>query len=178
MRIALWQLVPLVVATIGIRRAPPCRYAQGGRADLPARREDGLTRLLALFAGDAILACMVSACAATSQGNVSLRGATSTGQSAPSGAAQFLGSDASLLQPGAREVGLINSIVMTGNTNHHTQHHRVAMSAAPSARSPKLALMGHNPLLIPTASCPKGSDDIRPVPSSPCRTVSRFGIEG
>jgi Protein of unknown function (DUF3313) len=63
-------------------------------------RKDGLTRLFAFFAGGAVLAFMVSACAATSQGNVSLQEETPAGQSAPSGPAQFLGSDASLLQPG------------------------------------------------------------------------------
>jgi hypothetical protein len=47
------------------------------------------------------LTFLFSACASTSQGQVALQQESSTGQSAPSGAAQFLGSDASLLQPGA-----------------------------------------------------------------------------
>jgi hypothetical protein len=56
---------------------------------------------LALLAGAAVLASVLSACAATSQGQVALQQETPTGQTAPTGAAQFLGSDASLLQPGA-----------------------------------------------------------------------------
>jgi hypothetical protein len=62
---------------------------------------------LGLLAGAAALASALSACAATSQGQVALQQeppagqAASGGQAAPSGAAQFLGSDASLLQPGA-----------------------------------------------------------------------------
>jgi hypothetical protein len=62
---------------------------------------------LGLLAGAAALASVLSACAATSQGQVALQQETpagqaaSGGQAAPSGAAQFLGSDASLLQPGA-----------------------------------------------------------------------------
>src|SRR5262249_28298106 len=42
----------------------------------------------------------LSACATTSQGQVALQQETPTGDSAPTGAVQFLGSDASLLQPG------------------------------------------------------------------------------
>ena len=56
---------------------------------------------LTLLAGAAILASVLSACAATSQGQVALQQETPTGQAAPTGAAQFLGTDASLLQPGA-----------------------------------------------------------------------------
>jgi Protein of unknown function (DUF3313) len=56
---------------------------------------------LALFAGAAILASVLYACAATTQGQVALQQETPTGQTAPTGAAQFLGADASLLQPGA-----------------------------------------------------------------------------
>jgi len=55
----------------------------------------------ALLAGAAVLTSVLSACAATSQGQVALQQETPTGQTAPTGAAQFLGSDASLLQPGA-----------------------------------------------------------------------------
>jgi Protein of unknown function (DUF3313) len=47
------------------------------------------------------VASFMSACAATSQGQVALQQETPTGQAAPTGAAQFLGPDASLLQPGA-----------------------------------------------------------------------------
>jgi hypothetical protein len=59
-----------------------------------------------LLAGAAVLASVLASCAATSQGQVALQQppagqAASGGQAAPSGAAQFLGSDASLLQPGA-----------------------------------------------------------------------------
>jgi hypothetical protein len=70
-------------------------------------RVDGLAMSLGLLAGAAALASVLSACAATSQGQVALQQETpagqaaSGGQAAPSGAAQFLGSDASLLQPGA-----------------------------------------------------------------------------
>ncbi len=56
---------------------------------------------LVLFAGAAILASVLYACAATTQGQVALQQETPTGQTAPTAAAQFLGSDASLLQPGA-----------------------------------------------------------------------------
>lgn len=49
----------------------------------------------------AILISALSACSATSQGQVALQQQTPTGQAAPTGAAQFLGSDASMLQPGA-----------------------------------------------------------------------------
>ena len=61
---------------------------------------------LGMLAGAAVLASVLAACAATSQGQVALQQeppagqAASGGQAAPSGAAQFLGSDASLLQPG------------------------------------------------------------------------------
>jgi hypothetical protein len=70
-------------------------------------RANGLAMSLGLLAGAAVLASLLAACAATSQGQVALQQpapagqAASGGQSAPSGAAQFLGSDASLLQPGA-----------------------------------------------------------------------------
>jgi hypothetical protein len=56
---------------------------------------------LALLAGAAVLASVLSACAATSQGQVAMQQETPTGQTDPTGAAQFLGSDAALLQPGA-----------------------------------------------------------------------------
>ena len=62
---------------------------------------NGLAMLLALLAGAAVLASVLSACAATSQGQVALQQQTPTGQTDPTGAAQFLGSDAALLQPGA-----------------------------------------------------------------------------
>ena len=56
---------------------------------------------LGLLAGATVLASFLSACSATSQGQVALQQETPTGQTAPTGAAQFLGSDAALLQPGA-----------------------------------------------------------------------------
>jgi hypothetical protein len=62
---------------------------------------NGLAMSLALLAGAAVLASVLSACAATTQGQVALQQETPTGQTAPTAAAQFLGSDASLLQPGA-----------------------------------------------------------------------------
>ena len=62
---------------------------------------NGLAMSLALLAGTAVLASVLSACAATSQGQVALQQQTPTGQTDPTGAAQFLGSDAALLQPGA-----------------------------------------------------------------------------
>jgi Protein of unknown function (DUF3313) len=56
---------------------------------------------LGLLAGAVLLTNALSACgSATSQEQVSLQQTTPTGQTAPSAAAQFLGSDASLLQPG------------------------------------------------------------------------------
>lgn len=60
-----------------------------------------LATSLALLAGTAVMAGVLSACAATSQGQVAMQQETPTGQTAPTGAAQFLGTDASLLQPGA-----------------------------------------------------------------------------
>jgi len=62
---------------------------------------NGLAMSLALLAGAAVLASVLSACAATTQGQVALQQQTPTGQTDPTGAAQFLGSDAALLQPGA-----------------------------------------------------------------------------
>jgi hypothetical protein len=56
---------------------------------------------LGLLAGAAFLAGAMSGCSATSQGQVSMQQETPIGQQAPSGAAQFLGSDAALLQPGS-----------------------------------------------------------------------------
>jgi hypothetical protein len=70
-------------------------------------RANVLAMSLALFAGAAFLASMLSACAATSQGQVSLEQPASAAQGASgaqpaaSAAVQFLGSDASMLQPGA-----------------------------------------------------------------------------
>ncbi|HUY19442.1 MAG TPA: DUF3313 domain-containing protein [Candidatus Binataceae bacterium] len=61
----------------------------------------GLAKSLGMLAGAALLTSVLSACAATSQGQVALQQQTPTGQTAPTAAAQFLGSDASLLQPGA-----------------------------------------------------------------------------
>ncbi len=60
-----------------------------------------LARSLGLLAATAGFVSLLSACAATTQGKVALQQETPSGQSAPTGAAQFLGSDASLLQPGA-----------------------------------------------------------------------------
>ena len=70
-------------------------------------RTNGLAMWLGLMAGAAVLASVLAACAATSQGQVSLQQppaaaqAASGAQPASSGAAQFLGSDVALLQPGA-----------------------------------------------------------------------------
>src|SRR6266581_1865709 len=64
-------------------------------------RVNGFAMSLALLAGAAVLASVLSACAATTQGQVAMQQETPAGQAAPTGAAQFLGSDASLLQPGA-----------------------------------------------------------------------------
>jgi hypothetical protein len=55
---------------------------------------------LVLFAEAAVLASVLYACAATTQGQVALQQETPTGQTGPTSAAQFLGADASLLQPG------------------------------------------------------------------------------
>jgi hypothetical protein len=62
---------------------------------------DGFAMSFVRLVGVAVLVSVLSACAATSQGKVALKQETPTGQTAPTGAAQFLGSDASLLQPGA-----------------------------------------------------------------------------
>ena len=71
-------------------------------------RIDGFAMSFALLAGAAVLASVLSSCAATSQGQVAPpqqpapAGQAATGGQTASGAAvQFLGSDASLLQPGA-----------------------------------------------------------------------------
>ena len=64
-------------------------------------RVNGFAMSLALLAGAAVLASVLSACAATTQGQVAMQQETPAGKAAPTGAAQFLGSDASLLQPGA-----------------------------------------------------------------------------
>jgi len=68
------------------------------------KRSSPLSSLLTMLAagsGAAIFAIALSACSATSQGQVALQQESSTGQETPSAAAQFLGSDASLLQPGS-----------------------------------------------------------------------------
>src|SRR5260370_9564343 len=81
---------------------------------------NGLAMLLALLAGAAVLASVLSACAATSQGQVALQQQTPTGQTDPTGAAQFLGSDAALLQPGAEGQAAyvyINTNVQWSNCN-------------------------------------------------------------
>jgi hypothetical protein len=67
-----------------------------------AERENGLAKSLALATGVAVLAFLASACTATSQAPVQIQQATPTGEMAPTGAAQFLGTDASLLQPEPR----------------------------------------------------------------------------
>jgi Protein of unknown function (DUF3313) len=64
-------------------------------------RVNGLAMSLGLLAGTLVLTGALSACSATSQGQVALQQETPTGQTDPTGAAQFLGSDAALLQPGA-----------------------------------------------------------------------------
>ncbi len=65
-------------------------------------RVNGFAMSLWLLAGAILLTGALSACgSATSQGQVALQPVTPTGEAAPSGAAQFLGADASLLQPGA-----------------------------------------------------------------------------
>jgi hypothetical protein len=63
-------------------------------------RQIGLARSFASVTGATVLAILVNGCATTSQGEVQMQQETPTGQTAPSGAAQFLGTDASLLQPG------------------------------------------------------------------------------
>lgn len=64
-------------------------------------RPNGFAIGLVPLAGAALLASVLTGCSATSQGQVALQQETPTGQAAPTGAAQFLGSDAALLQPGA-----------------------------------------------------------------------------
>jgi Protein of unknown function (DUF3313) len=61
------------------------------------------TTLVGLLAGTIFLTVALSGCSATTQGQVALQQETPGEQTAtaPTGAAQFLGSDASLLQPGA-----------------------------------------------------------------------------
>ena len=60
-------------------------------------RVNELAMSLGLLAGAAVLTSFLSACSATSQGQVALQQETPTGQTAPTGAAQFLGSDAALV---------------------------------------------------------------------------------
>ena len=65
------------------------------------RRHSKATSVFSI-AGAAILVSSLYACgSATNQEQVALQQTTPTGQTAPTAAAQFLGSDASLLQPGA-----------------------------------------------------------------------------
>src|SRR6185437_3805317 len=64
-------------------------------------RANELGRSLGLLAGAILLTSALAACSATTQGQVAMQQETPTGQTAPTGAAQFLGSDAALLQPGA-----------------------------------------------------------------------------
>ena len=62
----------------------------------------GLAVVLSELVAVAFLMSSLSACgSATSQGQVALQNQAPSGQAAPTGAAQFLGSDAALLQPGA-----------------------------------------------------------------------------
>jgi hypothetical protein len=63
-------------------------------------RSNELAMSLGLLAGAILWAVALSGCATTSQGQVALQQETPGGQSAPTAATQFLGSDASLLQPG------------------------------------------------------------------------------
>lgn len=67
---------------------------------LPSMRS-GFPKAIAAGCSVAILAVALSACSSTSQGQVALQQQTPTGGEAPSAAAQFLGSDASLLHPGS-----------------------------------------------------------------------------
>jgi Protein of unknown function (DUF3313) len=65
-------------------------------------RINGLAVLFGLLVVAIFMTAGLSACgSATSQEHVALQQTSPTGQTAPSAAAQFLGSDASLLQPGA-----------------------------------------------------------------------------
>ncbi len=67
-------------------------------------KTSALTIWLGLLAGVAFVSGALSACgSATSQEQVSLQQAAPTGETAPSAAAQFLGSDTSLLQPGGED---------------------------------------------------------------------------
>ena len=60
-----------------------------------------LLTLLPLLAMTAGIPAIIAGCASSSQGQVALQQESPTGQAGPTAAAQFLGSDASLLQPGA-----------------------------------------------------------------------------
>jgi hypothetical protein len=64
-------------------------------------RRRSKTMSLLSIASAAVLACGLAGCAATTQGKVALEQETPSGQQAPTSASQFLGSDASLLQPGS-----------------------------------------------------------------------------
>jgi hypothetical protein len=66
----------------------------------------------------AVFATLLSACSATTQGQVALQQQTPAGQPAPTGAAQFLGTDASLLQPGAE--GQAGYVYITPNVQWST----------------------------------------------------------
>ena len=77
-----------------------------------------LAMSLGLLAGAILLAGALSACATTSQGQVALQQEAPSGQQAPTAATQFLGSDASLLQPGGEGQAAyvyINPNVQWGN---------------------------------------------------------------
>jgi hypothetical protein len=68
------------------------------RSSWPSRLTSLPTRLAAATA----LASLLSACATTTQGQIALQQETPAGQTAPNGAAQFLGNNASLLKPGGK----------------------------------------------------------------------------
>lgn len=69
-------------------------------SQVPSGEPRSRMRSFLAIAGAAFMVTALAACAATSQGKVELQQETPSGQSAPTGAAQFLGSDASLLKPG------------------------------------------------------------------------------
>jgi hypothetical protein len=66
-------------------------------------RPGELARLLTRLAGATALASLLSACATTTRGQVALQQETPAGNTAPTGAAQFLGDNVSLLKPGGKD---------------------------------------------------------------------------
>jgi hypothetical protein len=86
---------------------------QGTMKTQRSLRTGGSAKSLTRLAGAAVLASVLAACSTTTRGQVALQQATPNGQTAPSGAAQFLGSDTSLLQRGGE--GQVDWVYIASN---------------------------------------------------------------